>query len=240
SLLLPAMYFLSSTNERTRGLRYRPPQVAMEKYSAINFNGNECLEFRIFDTCYDNVVQVLDNVVVMANTMKYWKPKFVEPRVTKIASSVMFGTDGNDNLTRFYQEEVHLDLLNAGLNILKPEYMSIKDIKEQRNFKVTKHTIRHNVKLLRDDAVRQYSEYEQRFAWSIELRKIQTLETLIAGKTYNAQSNENMEEIMNKFKEEAEIYAKEKLATKKSLTSFVQETVDNQRKGLRGKYTLAV
>ncbi len=71
--LLPALYFSASHNEFTRALEYRMPKVSDDdKYSAIYTHGDTCLEYRIFDTCYDQPKAIFDKIEVMANTLEYY------------------------------------------------------------------------------------------------------------------------------------------------------------------------
>lgn len=182
TLLLPALYFLGTTNETSRGLGYRAPQIACSelrddelrinspKYSAIAYR-NRALEFRVFDTCYDNTEAILDNLIVMTNFLKYWSSRYIDSGMGKVVKEVKFGNDGGNDLQRLYATSEHLDLLNAGLLKLKPSYYTISELKTQRKFKTNKHQTGNVVKRLRKDAKIAYREYEERFKWNLSAKK---------------------------------------------------------------------
>lgn len=162
-MLLPALFFLAANKEISRGLGFRRPDVGRNSHrTAIDYRQG-ALEFRVFDTCYNKPEAILDNIVVMSNTMKYWKDKFVKTGVEKIATTVKFGRDGNDRLDRFFVTYTHLDLLNWGLERLKPSYLSISELKKQRKFTLDKRELTKQRNTQERAATAEYSEYEDRF-----------------------------------------------------------------------------
>lgn len=178
NLLLPALYFLGAHCSRTRDLEYRMPRVThyngaaswderrRYKWSAISYSQG-AVEFRLFDTCYDSLNTILDNVIVMKNCMKYWRDTFKPSGLRKITAEVMFGKDHGRSLERFYCSYSHVDLLNAGLERLKPSYLTVRQIKQNRDFKVTKLTLKTRMTEYRSDLILQYKEYEERFKWEL-------------------------------------------------------------------------
>lgn len=170
--LLPALYFLAANCERTRGLEYRTPRVEFYdgdrdwgqrrnyKWAAICYNQG-ALEFRVFDTCYDNADSILENIIVIKNCMRYWrrvyKPSGIE------ADGVRFGIEHGYDLERFYNAHRHIDLLNAGLAKLKPEGVTVASTKQKRGFTVSKTKLNSKIREVKQDLARQYAEYEERF-----------------------------------------------------------------------------
>lgn len=245
TLLLPALYFLSSTSNQTRGLEYRIPRVSRSlpaneygwgtenpKYSAVAYRGNS-LEFRIFDTCYDNPEQALDNVVVMSRCLRYWRTTYKPSGLAKITSSTHFGSDQGRDLSRLYQTVHHIDLLNAGLRVLKPEYYHIKDIKQQRKFKTTKRTLDSNLKKQFKDAESRYKEYGDRFAWSLRVKEARLMVSYLEG----TQTPLNPEA----FVEESKQRAAEQMAKtpeKKAKSTYIQEIIKEYQNNCQGRYTL--
>jgi hypothetical protein len=70
--LLLGLAYLAS-NGKTRSFCYRDLRIsASDKYSAIFTHGNTCLEFRLFDTCYDDPDRVLAYLTLMAKTLRYY------------------------------------------------------------------------------------------------------------------------------------------------------------------------
>lgn len=173
--LLPALYFLASTDESSRALRYRMPRVSVDarndsygdrgpKYSAITYRLG-AFEFRVFDTCYQNPNAVLDNLVVIANCMKFLTPAYKSPGIDRIVKQLAFGTDYNDKLERFYTTVDHIDVLEAGLKVLKPNYYSLEEVKAQRKFCHTKESVANLLEEKKRQIEVEYQEYEERFNW---------------------------------------------------------------------------
>lgn len=167
-MLMPALFFLGSDTSHSRGMRFRIPRVSTDKYSAVHFGGG-ALEFRVFETCYDNPERVLDNFVVMRNCLRFWSDKYHDPNLGRIAQSIKFGNDSNQNLSRLYSTTTHLDLLNAGLTKLKPAYCTLKELKEQRGFDINKRKFTQMIKELRKNAAARYSGYRSQQLWSAEV-----------------------------------------------------------------------
>lgn len=178
-LLLPAVYFLAASTDVSRGLGYRYPDIGYESHrTAIDFRGG-ALEFRVFDTCYDHPEIILDNLVVMKNTMKFWTDTYKPSGLAKIANNVIFGHDSGRTLERFYQTVDHIDLLNRGLQMLKPSYLTVGEIKAQRKFKMNKRVVRKQEDNQRTQIKLGYKEYADRFNWNMRYRLYQTIANLI-------------------------------------------------------------
>jgi hypothetical protein len=240
-LLLPALFFLGSSNENTRGLRYRQPQVASAdddrdyKYSAINYTRG-AIEFRIFDTCYDKPDTILDNVVVMSNAMKYWTSIHKPTGLSKIAPRVHFGNDNNDKLDRFYKTVQHIDLLNKGLKMLKPSYYTVSQVKQQRNFHVTKTTVKNSVQRRRKEAVIEYKEYEQRFGWSILIKKHSYLANSLERNAGNHAVGDPL--VLAEAERLAEERLQEYVKEKQSVDNYINQRITDFERNNRGQFLL--
>jgi hypothetical protein len=178
TMLLPALYFLGTHCDRSRGLEYRRPIVSTtdmdhgyEKYAAVNY-GCGALEFRVFDTCYDKPEAILDNFVVMANTMRYWTTTYRSSGMENICSSTEFGNDRDYTLSRFYVTTEHIDLLNHGLMRIKPAYKAIRELKQERRFTLNRGSFTRQQRQAEIDAENDYNEYLERFKWTLEARKL--------------------------------------------------------------------
>jgi hypothetical protein len=243
-LLLPALYFLGSPTERSRGLRYRVPQVASEwdsyggepKYSAIYYVGG-ALEFRVFETCYDHPEAILDNIVVISRCLRYWSPTYRPSGLEKITRSVTFGVDYDNSLERFYQTSTHLDLLNAGLQKLKPGYATVRAIKQQRCFNTTKRTLQSQTKKLAVAATREYAEYKDRFEWSLVAKRHHFLaNALVECEVAPADLTTFMADIEAK----ADQYVAAQQASLQDIKQFVDNRLNVLEAKKQGKYALAV
>lgn len=245
ALLMPALYFLGATGEKTRSLYFRQPRIDdYEKHSAIYYIGTT-VEFRVFDPCYDNPEQVLDNFVVMANAMQYWASTYKDPRLDKAikARSIRFGHDDSDRTDRFFSTVKHIDLLNAGLRKLKPSYRTIRELKKQRGFKTTKGTFAAKERELRRQAELSYLEYSDRFDWKMRELYHHHLSNMLAYKRAAAKPTDMLEPHSDKIEKEVkaevvEIMEKEK-KKKKTLAQHIEETIANNQTAA-GRYTLAV
>lgn len=167
--LLPALYLLGSSRMHsgkgiTRSTSPRQPLVSNEdKYSAIAYRYG-ALEFRVFDTCYERRDQLLDNIVVMAQAVnKYWKPKYVKPNIKMDMSKPVYFGNSNcsntrvNNLESLYCIKEHVVLLNEGLRCIKPPYMTVKEVKQQRAFTLTVRSVKDTLL----DTSRVQGKYEK-------------------------------------------------------------------------------
>lgn len=238
SLLLPTLYFLGASNENSRGLSYRRPQIRREeKYSAIFYVGGT-LEFRLFDTCYDNPAQILDNVVVMSKCMRYWTSKYKPSGVNKQLRELRFGLDGGRKLERLYQTVEHIDVLNVGLAKLKPDYYTVRELKEQRKFKTTKRTVQTMVNKKRKEAEVGYQEYKERFEWNIQVSEFDGIAQALRDRNRpNETDRENIiEEVTREVKTKLKKYREDNT---KPLDTYTQEVVDEYIRNRRGQYLLS-
>jgi hypothetical protein len=229
NLLMPALFFLGTGGDTTREMHFRMPRVSVDKYSAIHVSGDS-LEFRVFDPCYDDPDQLLDNFVVMRNCTRFWRTNYMSPRLDKIASSIKFGNDKGDKLTRFYTSYNHIDILNAGLRKLKPAYRSIQELKTQRKFTVSRHEIRKGFKDAAHKAKIAYQEYEDRFNWSLMVKRSQYKAQLLEQRQYNLTPvelhNINTESVEAEIEAEVTNIIERDRSSKKSMERYVTEQLD--------------
>lgn len=181
--LLPALYFLGASDGVSRGLRYRLPFVSVDfradayslprgpKYSAVTYRQG-AIEFRIFDTCYEKPDVSLDNVVVIANCMRYMQGQYRSPGIDKIVKQISFGNETNSRLDRFYETEQMLDVLDIGIEAIKPPYLTVDEVKQQRQFSRTKHDLANLEQEHQKHAETEYEEYEERFEWEATVREM--------------------------------------------------------------------
>lgn len=229
SLLLPALYCLGTSCERTRGLSFRRPEVNMSSHRAAIDYRHGALEFRIFDTCYDKPEHILDNVVVMSKCMRYWRSKYRTSGMEKIASEVRFGREGNYTLERFYITTTHIDLLNAGLRKLKPSYYTIKQIKEQRKLAISKRTINSKLRDFRKSLSVEYEEYSSRYDWSLVVRRHRRTADLL--EAYGKDTD------MEKVEKETEQFIKDLAKQRQKLEEYAKKR-EEEYLGREGDYRL--
>lgn len=242
-LLLPALYFLGSSNEQSRGLDYRRPEIGRDTHrAAVDFRGG-ALEFRVFNTCYANPEAILDNVVVMKNCIRYWSSTYRRTGLSKITpQGCPFGVEGGDSLSRFYITSEHIALLNNGLRLLKPSYYTIREIKNQRKFNMTQAHVKNRLKRARLEAEIEYKEYEDRFGWSIDIRRSQTRAQLIDRHINSIPPRLRMEQsrevVMAQIELDVEREVTTFASTKESLERYIERKVADLTRSGVGSYNL--
>ena len=251
--LLPALFFLASSNENSRPLGFRRPQISVDdyrdrergmntKYSAVNYRYG-AFEFRVFDTCYENPQIILDNIVVIANCMKYFSTKYISPGIDKMMHNMQFGTDYNNKLERFYIHTTHLDALNTGLTKIKPSYMSIQQIKKQRNFNRTKRSLANIIEDKRKLAEIEYKEYVDRFNWQLKFRRqtyeSQYMEDYISRLSDRELENMTEERVAEAVKGLVDDAVKEwKESHVQKAETYIKNRLDRFSRDNQGQYTL--
>ena len=235
--LMPALFFLGSTNSHSRGMHFRLPQVSDEKFSAVHWYGG-ALEFRVFETCYDDPEAILDNFVVMRNCIRFWSEKYRSPKLEKIAESLKFGNDRNDRIDRLYTTVKHLDVLMAGLVKIKPAYKTLTELKKERDFGVNKKVIGKQLDKAKADAAVAYSEYASRYEWREEIGKLQVRADIL--QNYRNPVGEVKEEALARADREVADYIERSSRDKQSLVRYVGEEVRKFTERASGQYNLRV
>lgn len=237
TLMMPALYCLGAEAGRSRGLNYREPRVGGNTHrSAIDLRGN-AIEFRIFDTCYDNPDQILDNVVVISNAMKYWTLKYNDPKLDKITKKCNFGIEGGYELNRLYTTHTHIDLLNAGLKRLKPAYYTIGEIKKARGLSIDKRKLGSKYRRFERGLPVEYKEYVERFEWRLEATKYRLTADLLDGEARkDAKDRKDRKELEKTVNN----HIKEEKSKLRKFESYVRERRDEFNKQQGGNYELCV
>ena len=245
--LLPALYFLGSPNEVSRGMSYRMPYVSIDeddrgqggssKYCAITYRYG-AIEYRIFETCYDNPEVILDNVVVMANSIRYLSEEYISPGVDKKTKIIRFGADGDNSVARFYRTSEHLDALNLGLQRLKPSYYTIKQLKQARKFSYTKHHANGERNRIVKVAEKAYEEYSERYDFLREIELKTYANNILVSKFKHADLETLRGADMTKEVEEAMAEAERSYRRKEDKDTYINNIVQNNLRNLVGDYAL--
>lgn len=127
--LLPALYFMASHNHKSRPLHFRQPQIShSDKYSAIYTRNGTCLEYRVFECCYNNPDAVKDYIQTIANTLEY----YIHPNKRVKSQNIEFIMNTNGlNLSRWYNDLASAQALNKTLPLIKPN-KSMAKLKAER------------------------------------------------------------------------------------------------------------
>jgi hypothetical protein len=244
TMLLPALFFLGTSNDQSRGLGYRRPVVGIETHrSAIDYRSG-ALEFRLFDTCYDNLDAIMDNMVVMSKCMKYWRATYMPSGVEKISNRTSFGNDRGDKLDRMYMTITHINLLNAGLTRLKPDYYTVKELKKMRKFENDKRKLKTLVKDRERKAHLEYKEYEERFDWRIKALKSSLKQEKLMEMSNLTPIDQlrrlEIGEAAQTVEEQIEPLIEEQIGHKQQLVDYVTQKLDEFNRQSQGEFTISV
>lgn len=162
--LMPALFFLASSGHSSRDLRYRYPTVSRDKYDcpmdavAVCTHGNSCIEYRVFETCYDRPERFYDFVQVIANTLKFYTDSSL--KVKQLGKKFGFQESGS-SVARFYDTTEQLRILNATVKHLKPTDKSYKKMKEERGVRYTIASLASREKQRLSELKDDYREYKK-------------------------------------------------------------------------------
>lgn len=127
--LLPALFFLASSDSQCRPLNYRHARVGTDKYCAVSTHDDSCFEFRVFETCYKKPEHFFDNIEVIANALEFYK----NPQLTVKSLGKQFGFIAEaGHVAGLYTTPEQLQILNATVKHLKPKDKSFKKLREER------------------------------------------------------------------------------------------------------------
>ena len=158
--LLPALFFLASSNTQSRGLSYRTPQIHSEKYSAISHHDRSCFEFRVFETCYGKPETFFDYLQTIANCLEF----YANPNLKVKAIGKSFGFNEENRLvSRFYSTPEQLKILNSTIKYLKPKDKTIKQLKKERGMDYTVTEVKKKNRDKIANLKSEYYEYKRRW-----------------------------------------------------------------------------
>lgn len=242
TLLLPALYFLGTSSDQSRGLTFRRPEVGRGTHrAAIDYRGG-ALEFRVFDTCYATPSAILDNVVVMSKALRYWTKVYKPSGMEKVTTRIKFGVDTGDTLDRFYVTHKHIDLLNAGLARLKPSYYTIREVKKQRKFVVTKSVLDKRKEEMRKAAETEYAEYDERFNWQLIINRGRYMQRLAEDRIYQMQNSFGAAPVIDSpevdLERQVDALIETEKSRKKSTKQYIADKLRSYEAENSGNYTL--
>lgn len=164
--LMPALFFTASATHQSRNLEYRFPRVSSgDKYSAIYTHGGTCLEYRVFETCYERPEAFFEYVQVIAKSLVFYSD--VTARVPVLNKE--FGFSDGYECARFFDTTEALQVLNAQIALLKPRDVTFKKMKRDRgvydSIKQMRLKEREKARTLRED----YKQYKKH--WEHEKKK---------------------------------------------------------------------
>lgn len=244
--LIPSLYFLAAPangKNWTRGMNFRRPGVGMDgnKYSTIYVN-NGAMEFRVFDTCYDNPSQLLDNLIVMSNCLRFYDRAYRGPQLYRKTGQIRFGNDSTRTLDRLYMTEDNLEIMTKYLKYLKPAYYSVAQLRKQRGFKVTKASLRKREQQEMAEAELGWKEYDERFKihfkYYEKMVKYTAMQQFVENVALDDLRGMSQREVEAKVQENIESTVRREKSRKVSKTAFITSHMDRYRQQLRGGNTI--
>lgn len=132
--LLPALFVAGASGDFTRLFNFRVPRISnSEKYSAIFTHGDSCLEYRLFETCYQRPEAIFEFIGVIARTLEF----YIDPtkKVTTLGKEFPFFE--GEGLKGFNRLPEQVEILKKTFAHVKPDNMTIKEFIEKRNVKLS-------------------------------------------------------------------------------------------------------
>lgn len=129
SKLLPALFVAATSGNFTRDFGYRYPRISNDdKYSAIYTHGSTCLEYRLFETCYQRPTALYEYLGVIAKTLAY----YVDPtkQVPSIGTQYPMYTSGLKGLVELPEQ---IAVIKKQMSLIKPDGITIRDLMAHRS-----------------------------------------------------------------------------------------------------------
>jgi len=244
--LLPALYFLATATGRSRGMNFRPPVVdGQQKQSAIAVH-HGAIEFRIFDTCYERPEATLDNLVVIRNVMQYMSEDYKSPEIGKALkkNEITFGNSADQTIGRLYMTGDQVGALYAGLPKIKPEYYTIEQLKEQREFNRSLDDVATIEREQREQAQTEYEEYAERYEWQIVAREKEIrgfiMRDLVQRMNIFELRDKTQAQIEEMCNERVEAELSAYRASKKKADRYIKERLTVLQRAGRGEFNVAL
>jgi hypothetical protein len=245
--MLPALFFLAAPKGRknwTRSIGYRTPQIGYgqatgsSKYHAIHiYHG--AIEYRVFDTCYETPDQVIDNLIVMSRSLRYFRVRYNGPSNPRRYN---FGNDTDRTLERLYATEDAIDLLYEHIGSLKPSYYSLKELREQRGFTVTRTSVRNFTAEANHKAELAWQEYIERWEKSLPLVEDEVRANAMRRFLQNASVSQMRELSSEQISEQVENEVQESLRDHRGRQhrkdNYCQNIVENLMSQRRPRFTV--
>ena len=146
-LLMPALLCAAMSSPDSRPLYYRVPRVSREKYSAIHVMNGTCIEYRLFETCFNNPMMVLDYIKTISETLKF----YINPnkKVKTLGKTIEY-LDG-DSIRTFLRTAEDVKTVKGQLRYILGG-RKINEFFKARGFHLDGRSYRKNDRLMRKQA----------------------------------------------------------------------------------------
>ena len=145
--LMPALLCAAMSSPDSRPLYYRVPRVSYEKYSAIHVMDGTCIEYRLFETCFNNPMMVLDYIKTISETLKF----YINPnkKVKTLGKTIEY-LDG-DSIRTFLRTAEDVKTVKGQLRYILGG-RKINEFFKARGFHLDGRSYRKNDRLMRKQA----------------------------------------------------------------------------------------
>lgn len=139
--LLPALFISAASGNFTRGYDFRYPRVSSgEKYSAIYTHHGTCIEYRLFETCYQRPEAFFEFMGTIAKTLDY----YIDPN-KKIEASENYPVYAG-GLKKLVETEQQVKVISKSLKHVIPYGYTMSEFIGHREIDLSLAKVRENSK----------------------------------------------------------------------------------------------
>lgn len=183
--LMPAMFLLASASDKSRPYRYRMPQISNSKYSAIHVLSG-CLEFRLFETCYERPTAVYEFLGVIDRALEFYHDP--SKKVERIGIDYPF--IAKKGTSKFVETVEQVRVIKKQLKYVVPKDTTIKEIQLTRGVKVSLGELNKKEKERLGELRRLFQEHVRAYTVALERPLSQREEAILRevrqeNRTYN-------------------------------------------------------
>lgn len=161
--LMPAMFLLASASDKSRPYRYRIPRISNDKYSAIHILRG-CLEFRLFETCYERPTAVYEFLGVMDRALEFYHDP--SKKVERIGVDYPF--IAKKGTSKFVETVEQVRVIKKQLKYVVPKDTTIKEIQLTRGVKVSIGELNKKEKERLGELRRLFQEHVRAYTVALE------------------------------------------------------------------------
>lgn len=173
--LLPALFLAATSGNFTREFYYREPKISDDKYSAIHIVNSSCLEFRLFETCYQRPVAIFEYLETIARCLEYYKDP--SKKVKTIGKTFEFyDREGIKGLT-YTPEQV--EVIKKQIKLVIGKNTTVKSFAEKREISLSvgerRKALNNRIKRIRKMYEEKVTDYEFRMSLPLTDEEKQTI-----------------------------------------------------------------
>lgn len=131
--LLPALFIAATSGNFTRALNYRHPKIDYDKYSAIHIVDGRCLEYRLFETCYQRPDAIFEYLETIARTLEYYK----DPSKKVATQGKEFVFYDREGINGFTATPDQVRIIKKQLKMVIGKATTIKSFQERRELQLS-------------------------------------------------------------------------------------------------------